>query len=339
MQGKGKSFKTGVRMKEVATRAGVSVMTVSRALSDPDKVSEETLKRVRAAVDDIRYVPNEVAGNLSSRRSKAVGLIVPSINNSLYSNTTQAISTALRDGGFHLMIAESGLSLENEELAITGFLAQRVCGLILHNTQHTARARELIAQIDVPTIEIGNLTEEPLDQCVSYSNFAAAKAMTVHLGRLGYRRIGFVSLALRNNDRALTRFQGYLAGIEELGLPQHQSQAIETESGLQGGADALKRLLATHPEIDAIFFAADVMAVGALLECQRRGWKVPSRVAIASFDDVDLLRHVVPTITTVRIPREEIGRRSAEMLMARLEGRSLPKVMNLGFEIIQREST
>lgn len=339
MQGNGKTIQTGVRMKEVAARAGVSVMTVSRALSDPLKVSEKTLKRVRAAVDDIRYVPNEMAGNLSSRRSTAVGLIVPSINNSLYSNTTQAISTTLRDRGFHLMIAESGLSLENEELAITSFLAQRVCGLILHNTQHTARARELIAQIDVPTIEIGNLTAEPLDQCVSYSNFAAAKAMTVHLGRLGYRRIGFVSLAPRNNDRARIRFEGYLAGIEELGLPQDPSRAIETESGLQGGADALKRLLATHPEIDAIFFAADVMAVGALFECQRRGWNVPSRVAIASFDDVDLLRHMVPTITTLRIPREEIGRKSAEMLIARLEGRSLPKVMNLGFDIIQREST
>jgi LacI family gluconate utilization system Gnt-I transcriptional repressor len=339
VQGNKKSVKTSVRMLDVAARAGVSVMTVSRALSDPDKVSKETLKRVRAAVDDVRYVPNEMAGNLSSRRSKAVGLIVPNINNSLYSSTIQAISTTLRERGFQLMIADSGLSLDDEELAITGFLAQRVCGLILHNTQHTARARELISQIDVPTIEIGNLTEEPLDQCVSYSNFAAAKAMTIHLGRLGYRRIGFVSLALRNNDRAQIRYHGYVAGIEDLGLPQDASLAIEAESGLQGGADALKRLLASHPKIDAIFFSADVMAVGALLECQRRGWKVPSRVAIASFDDLDLLRHVVPAITTLRIPREEIGRRSAEMLIARLEGRTTPKVMDLGFDIIQREST
>ena len=326
-------------MQDVAARAGVSVMTVSRALSDPDKVSQKTLERVRAAVNDIRYVPNEMAGNLSSRRSKAVGIIVPGINNSLYSNTIQATSTALRARGFHLMIADSGQSLENEELAITGFLAQRVCGLILHNTQHTARARALISQIDVPTIEIGSLTENPLDHCVSYSNFAAAKAMTVHLGRLGYRRIGFVSLAIKNNDRARERLQGYLAGIDELSLPRDAGLAIESESGLKGGADAIKRILELRPETDAIFFAADVMAVGALFECQRRGWKVPSRIALASFDDVDLLRHVVPTITTLRIPREEIGRKSAEMLMARLEGRSLPKVVDLGFEIIQREST
>lgn len=314
-------------------------MTVSRALSDPDKVSEKTLVRVRAAVNDIHYVPNEMAGNLSSRRSKAVGIIVPGINNSLYSNTIQATSTALRARGFHLMIADSGQSLENEELAITGFLAQRVCGLILHNTQHTARARDLILQIDVPTIEIGNLTDHPLNHCVSYSNLGAAKAMTVHLGRLGYRKIVFVSLPVKNNDRARERRDGYFAGIEELGQSQDAGAAIETESGLKGGADAIKRIMETRPDTDAIFFAADVMAVGALFECQRRGWKVPSRIALASFDDVDLLRHVVPTITSLRIPREEIGRRSGELLMAKLEGRVVPKVIDLGFEIIQREST
>jgi LacI family gluconate utilization system Gnt-I transcriptional repressor len=340
MQETNKGARADVRMQDVAARAGVSVMTVSRALSDPSKVSQKTLLRVQAAVNDIHYVPNELAGSLSSRRSTAVGLIVPSINNSLYSSTIQAVSATLRARGFHLMIAQSGLDLENEEQAITAFLAQRVCGLILHNTQHTPRARELISKIGVPTVEIGSAVEGPLDHCVSYSNVAAAKAMTVHLGRLGYRRIGFVSLDLKSNDRARQRLEGYFAGIRELGLPQDASLAVETESGFKGGADALGRLTKVHPSIDAIFFTADVMAVGALFECHRRGWKVPSRIAISSFDDVDLLRHVIPTITTLRIPREEIGQKSAEILMARLEGRStMPKIVDMGFDIIQREST
>ena len=115
--------KPGLRMKDVAARAGVSVMTVSRALSTPDKVSGETLRRVQAAVDAVLYVPNGLAGNLSSRKSKAVGVIVPGINNSLYSSMIEAVSTTLRERGFHLMIADSGLNLENEEKAITSFLA------------------------------------------------------------------------------------------------------------------------------------------------------------------------------------------------------------------------
>jgi LacI family gluconate utilization system Gnt-I transcriptional repressor len=332
--------KSGLRMKDVAARAGVSVMTVSRALSNPEKVSRETLRRVQTAVDAVLYVPNGLAGNLSSRKSKAVGVIVPGINNSLYSSMIESVAATLRTRGFHLMIADSGLSLENEEKAITLFLAQRVCGLILHNTQHTRRARNLISSIGVPTIEVGNLVERPIDVCVSYSNFDAAKAMTVHLGRLGYRRIAFVSLALNNNERARTRRDGFLAGIRELGLSENACLVMETESGLQGGADAIQRIAKTTPSIEAVFFSADVMAVGALLECQRRGWGVPSRFAISSFDDVDLLRHVSPAITTLLIPRAEIGRKSAELLLARVDNQpTLPKVIDLGFDIIQREST
>ena len=332
--------KPGLRMKDVAAKAGVSVMTVSRALSNPNKVSDETLRRVQTAVDDGLYVPNGLAGNLSSRKSKAVGVIVPGVNNSLYSSMIGAVSTTLSAHGFHLMIAASGLNPENEEKAITSFLAQRVCGLILHNTLHTRRSRNLISSIGVPTIEVGNLVEKPIDVCVSYSNFDAAKAMTIHLGRLGYRRIAFVSLALNNNERARERRDGFLAGIRELGIAEDACLTTEAESGLQGGADAIKRIAKEAPSIEAVFFSADVMAVGALLECQRRGWGVPSRFAIASFDDVDLLRHVSPTITTLLIPRAEIGRRSAELLVARVESRpTIPKVVDLGFDIVQREST
>jgi LacI family transcriptional regulator, gluconate utilization system Gnt-I transcriptional repressor len=115
---------------------------------------------------------------------------------------------------------------------------------------------------------------------------------------------------------------------------------LEAPAGFAEGADALVRLVQTHPDIDACFFAGDVLAVGALFECQRRGWAVPGRIAIASFDDLDLLRHTVPTVTTLRIPRQDIGRRSAELLVNRLRGASPQKVrIDVGFEIVQREST
>ncbi len=332
--------KSDVKMREVAALAGVSTMTVSRALRDPDSVSNETLGRVLSAIRNTGYVPNRLAGSLSSRRSNVVGLIVPGIRNSLYAATVQAISDVLRTSGHHLMITDSGLSLRDEEDAVTAYLEQRVCGLILHNTMHTARTATLIRAAGIPTIEIGRLVEQPLDMCVSYSNFAAAKTMTVHLGRLGYRRIGFVSLPQQENDRAAQRILGYHAGLEALGLPPEPTRVLESEGGFAGGQRALVSLLNTDPDIDAIFFSADVMAVGALFECQRRGWAVPGRVAIASFDDLDLLRHVVPSVTTLRIPRQELGQRSAELLLARLNQQpGLPRAVDLGFEIIQRDST
>jgi len=223
---------------------------------------------------------------------------------------------------------------------VSALLAQRVCGLVLHNTMHSRRVRDLVRKTGVPAIETGNLPADPLDMAVSYSNFEAARAMTLHLARLGYRKIGFVTLPLRDNDRSEERRRGYFTALQELGLPADPTLVLEAAGGFSEGADAVVRLVQAHPDLDAGFFAGDVLAVGALFECQRRGWAVPGRVAIASFDDLDLLRHAVPAVTTLRIPRQEIGRRSAELLVNRLHGAPAERIrIDVGFEIVQREST
>ncbi|HEY4249873.1 MAG TPA: LacI family DNA-binding transcriptional regulator [Roseomonas sp.] len=341
MAAKGGSPETGViRMRDVARAAQVSTMTVSRALKDPAKVSPEVLQRVSAAVQAIGYVPNKLAGSLSSSRSNVIGLIVPTIENSLFASTIQGIADVLRRHDHQLMITDCGYSAEAEEVAIRAFLAQRVAGLILHDTTHTPAAVAMIRRSGVPVVENGTLTPRPLDMVVSYSNHDAARAMTAHLLRLGYRRIGFVSLPLAANERSRDRRRGYLAAIEEAGLPADPRLVLEMPPGLASGAEALLRLVEGGGDPDAIFFAGDVLAIGAVLECARRGWPVPGKVAIAAFDNFDLLGHLVPPVTTLKLPRLEIGRRSAEMLLDRIAGRSGTAVaIDLRFEIIHREST
>lgn len=329
-----------LKMRDIARHAGVSPMTVSRALREPGSVSESMRRKVDAAVREFGYLPNRIAGSLSSSRSNIVGLVVPSIRNSLYAGMAQAVSDVLEANGLHLMIANSGHKLDDEEALVSAFLAQRVCGLVLHNTTHSRRVRQLVERSGVPVIETGNLPDEPLDMAVSYSNFEAARAMTLHLARLGYRKIGFVTLPVRDNDRSEERRRGYFAALAELGRPPDDSLVLEAAGGFSEGADALVRLVNAHPDLDAGFFAGEVLGVGALFECQRRGWAVPGRIAIASFDDVDLLRHAVPSVTTLRIPRQEIGRRSALLLVSRLQGAPADRIkVDLGFEIVQREST
>ncbi len=329
-----------VRIQDVARHAGVSPMTVSRALREPDKVSEAMRRRVEESVSAIGYLPNRIAGSLSSSRSNVVGLIVPSLRNSLFANTVQGISDVLRGAGHQLMIADSGYSLADEEAAIAAMLAQRVCALVLHNTRHTARAQALIERARVPVVEIGTLAAAPLDMNVSYSNVAAAKAMTLHLAQRGYRTIGLVTLPLADNDRSIERRAGYLEALAELGRDADPQLMLELPGGIGSGAEAVARLSALTPHADAIFFAGDVLAIGAVFECQRRGWDVPDRLAIASFDDVDTLRDMHPAVTSVRLPRHEIGRRSAEVLLDRVQGRAQEPVrIDLGFEIVQREST
>ena len=329
------------RMRDVANKAGVSPMTVSRVLSTPDRVSAEMRERVVKAVKEIGYLPNHLASSLSSNRSTTIGLIVPSIDNSIYTQTVKGLSDVIRRSGFQLMISECGYDPAEEEALIASLLTHRVSGLVLHNTEHTPQAEAMIRQSGVPVVENGNLPQRPLDMAVSYSNRAASYAMTMHLGRLGYRKIAFASLFASNNDRSRDRIAGYLDALKGLGQEPDERLMIETSRGLGAGAEAVARIIQSVPEADALFCAGDVLAAGALFECQRRGWTVPGRIAIASFDDVDLLRHLAPTVTTLRLPRYDIGKRSAQMLLSRIiDGADQLRgsVIDLKFEIIQRES-
>jgi LacI family gluconate utilization system Gnt-I transcriptional repressor len=328
-------------MRDVAKRAGVSTMTVSRALRNTGEVSDEMREKVLRIVQEIGYLPNHLASSLSSNRSTTIGLIVPSIDNSIYTQTIKALSDVLRRSGFQLMIAECGYDPSEEEELITNFLVHRVSGLVLHNTEHTPQAIAKINKSGVPVIENGNLPAAPLDMAVSYSKREAAYTMTLHLGRLGYKNIAFASLHSVHNDRSRDRLEGYRAALEKLGRKYDPRLVVETSRGLSGGAEAVARIIQTAPETDALFCAGDVLAVGALFECQKRGWDVPGRIALASFDDVDLLRHVSPSVTTLRLPRYEIGSRSAEMLLSRiLDGADHLRgnVVDLNFEVIQRDS-
>jgi LacI family gluconate utilization system Gnt-I transcriptional repressor len=326
-------------MRDVALAAGVSTMTVSRALSDPEKVSPEIRRRVEAAVASIGYVPNRLAGSLSSQNSRVIGLIVPSLENSLFAPTIQGVSEVLRRQGYQLMVADCGGRPEDEEALITAFLAQRVAGLVLHDTRHTPAARALLARAGLPVVETGTLTPDPIDMVVSYSNEEAARAMTLHLHRLGYRRIALVTLPAAGNDRSRARQAGYRAALAELGLAEAPGRMLEMPPGLPSGAEAVVRLV-EGAGTDAVFFAGDVLAIGAHLECQRRGWAVPGRVALAAFDNFEILGQMVPPVTTLRLPRAEIGKRAAEILLDRIQGRSGgPVRIDLRFEIIQRDST
>ncbi|MFM0513377.1 LacI family DNA-binding transcriptional regulator [Paraburkholderia sp. RL17-373-BIF-A] len=330
-----------VRMIDVARAANVSLMTVSRALKEPALLSEETRKLVLDTVRRVGYVPNHIASNLASARSNVVGQIVPSIQNSLYSHSIKGCADVLRTAGVQLLLADSGYSLEDEEALIDAFLAQRVCGLVLHNTVHTPRATQMIRAAGIPIVETGDLARTPIDMAVSYSNFNAAKEMTLYLAGRGYKSIGFVCLTTKNNMRARERLKGYHAALTALGRERNPGLVREVEGGLTSGAHAMVDMMQRAPEVDAIFFAGDVLAVGALFEAQRRNWKVPERIAIAGFDDLDILRHTVPRLTCLNLPRLEIGRRSAEALLQRMRSNepAVPTKLDLGFEIIQREST
>jgi LacI family gluconate utilization system Gnt-I transcriptional repressor len=325
-------------MLDVAQIADVSAMTVSRALRNPKVVSSETLKRIQQAVEKVGYLPNRVAGSLSSKQSNIVGLIVPSLRNSLFVETIQGVADTLSHE-YYLMIADSGYTLKGEEAAIVAFLSQKVCGIILHNTKHTPRTRKLIEEMGIPCVETGNLVKNPIDMSVGFSNHEAGFAMTEYLIRKGYKRIGFVCLPLKDNDRASERRRGYMDALIARGRAVDESIMLEAPPGLRSGGEALVTLVQKRRDVDAVFLTGDVLATGAVLEASRRGWKVPEYIAIAGSDDNELQENVLPPLTTIRFPRYEIGRSAAKLLLDRAQRRSTgPAVLDLSFQIMRRGS-
>ena len=174
---------------------------------------------------------------------------------------------------------------------------------------------------------------------VGVSNFDAAHAMTCSLIDKGYRRIGFVSTPVHGNDRLQQRRAGYAQALADRGHAYPQDLDVEVPITPQGGRDALALLTERDPAIDVIFCSSDTLAIGAVQECHRRGWRIPERLAVAGYGDMDLASQLFPTLTTVRVPRYAMGRRAADHLIARLNGdQTLPKIVSIGFEIVERES-
>jgi LacI family gluconate utilization system Gnt-I transcriptional repressor len=323
----------------VARVAGLSPITVSRALREPSKVSPEARRRIEAAVAQTGYVPDLVASSLTSRRTRLVGLVVPTITASIYASTVAGLSAVLRAERFEALIGDSGYTLEAEEQLVAAFLGRRADGIVLSNVAHSDATRRMLQRSRVPVVETGNLTADPIDMVVGFSNHAAAHAMMTHLVARGHRVIGFIGAATHANPQAADRRRAYEDCVSAHALARGPTLAVECASDLAAGARALLRIVERHPEATAIFAASEVRAMGALLECQRRGWKVPQRIAIAGFNDAGMGAFLVPALTTVRVPREEIGRRAATMILERLAGREPEsRVVDVGFDIAVRES-
>ncbi len=332
----------GATMAEVAELAGVTKMTVSRVLRQPEKVTPETRKRVAEAISRLGYVPNKVAGSLTAGTSGIVGAIVPTLRHSLFADTLEGIASVLAAAGLDLIVSSSAYRADNEESQIRAMLERRPDGLILTGLTHTGAARRLLRSFAIPVVETWETGDAPVDMVVGYSNREAARAMTGRLIGAGYRRIVFVNGPSHNNERARHRADGYAAAMREADLPPLPIHVVHDEDAIlpETGARALKTIHAGDPTVEAIFFTSDVFAVGAVQACGELGLSVPEDIGIAGFHDLEIGRVITPPLTTVHVPALEMGRRAGEMLLARLSG--VPDRVEreeLDFQILERAST
>jgi LacI family gluconate utilization system Gnt-I transcriptional repressor len=329
-------------MADIAALAGVTKMTVSRALREPDKVRPETRARVHAAARHVGYIPNRTAGSLTARSSGIVGVVVPTLRHSLFAETIEGITDVLAAAGVDLIVASSRYQTDAEEAQIRALLGRRPDAIVLTSLTHTRAARDLLRSAGIAVVETWESADEPIDMAVGFSNRDAAYAMTRELIRSGYRRIVFVNGPTAGNERARHRSEGYRAAMKEAGLAMNPVRTVRDVGEIlpETGARIVRKLVAEKPAVDAVFFTSDVYAVGAILECRKLGIAVPERMGIAGFHDLELGRVVAPSLTTVHVPALEIGREAGRMILARMKDAEteIPRA-DLPFRIVVREST
>jgi LacI family gluconate utilization system Gnt-I transcriptional repressor len=335
-----KRTRTGkIRLTEVAKLAGVSPITASRFFRNPDALSAAKRERVESAAKQLDYVPDLAARALASHRTEVIGVLIPSLTNNVFSDVLRGIYDAADGSRYSIQLANTRYSVLQEEKLLRIFQGQRPAGLIVTGINQTLESRRVLEQMQCPVAQIMEIGPDPVDMMVGFSHYDAAFAAISHLLAQGFRRIGF--LGARMDPRVQRRFEGYRAAMKAASLfePRLVVTTPSPTSTTLGGT-LFTDLLSRVPDLEAVFCINDDLALGVLFECQRRQISVPDRMAIVGFNDMEFMASAVPTLTSVRTNRYEMGRDAITMVTAAIEGkRPEQPVIDLGFELVVRQSS
>ncbi|MCQ3030888.1 LacI family DNA-binding transcriptional regulator [Pseudomonas phytophila] len=325
-------------LNEVARQAGVSPITASRALRGVSTVTPESVERVRAAALDLGYVANPAARALASSQSQTVVVLVPSLSNQLFIETLEAIQNVLRTRGLDVVIGNYHYSPEEEENLLRNHLVNRPRGLLLTGFDHTPALRQLLAASGVPCVHMMELDTVRGAYCVGFSQIQAGAEAARHLLGRGRKRLAYIAAQL--DPRVMQRGEGFRQVLEEQGLYDPALQVMTPQPSSIGlGGELFMQLMTQHPDVDGVFFCNDDLAQGAALEALRRGIEIPGRVSLVGFNDLPGSAHMVPRLTSIRTPREEVGQRAAQLLLGLIDGVAQKPQVDLGFELVVRESS
>ncbi|ABV95927.1 transcriptional regulator, LacI family (plasmid) [Dinoroseobacter shibae DFL 12 = DSM 16493] len=326
-------------LKHVAARAGVSLISASRVMRGAPNVSEALRAKVEAAAADLGYSRNRIAGSLRSQASDLIAVIVPSMSNHVFPPIVDGIDTALRGSRFRPVLGMTGYETSMEETILRDLLSWTPAAVILSGLEHSPGTRALLRRHDGPVIELLDTDAPPIDLSVGVSQAAAGRMMAAHLIDRGYSRIGFVGAWGGRDTRATKRQDALARAVAAAGLAPLAQHIADAPSSLCVGADALRALRRAHPELDAVVFANDDLALGALFACQSDGIAVPDTLALAGFNGLDMCQVITPRLTTIQTPRFEIGQQAGTLLRDRLSGKDTPPPAPLPLHLVAGETT
>jgi len=316
-------------LEEVAILAGVSKMTVSRALRGAPDVSAETRERVLQAAERLSYVGNRLALSLSSQRTNLVAVVVPSMTNIVFPEVLAGISSGLEGTGMQAVFGISDYDGAKERDIIRDMLSWQPSAIIITGLDQPVDTVRILQNSGIPVIQIMDLDGTPIDFNVGLSHGKAGEDMATALLAAGRRKFAYIGSALKKDLRAAKRKSGFERGLAAHGLALTMQLQDDNFSSVALGKHLTARMLDSTPDIDCIYYSNDDMAAGGLFACMERGLDVPATLQIAGFNGLEFAEALPARIATTKSPRRSIGEEAAKLVGAAMknESASLPKTI------------
>lgn len=325
-----------MKITDVANLAGVAPMTVSRVINTPDRVSPETAAKVRAAIERLGYMPNLVAGGLSSRRTRMIAAIVPTIASPMFNEPMRMFTELLGQSGYHVMLGLSGYQPGGEDELIRAILTRRPDGLLLTGARRAPDIQRLLSDARIPVVEIWDMSNAPTDVLVGFDHAEVGATVADFFHEAGHTRY---AMLVASDPRAAARQAGFASRVAHHGHRMVAERILPAPSSIDDGRVGLRAIAADLHERTALFCSSDLVAFGVMTEARMLGIAVPDQLAVCGFGDFEISRGSEPAFTTVQVDGADIGRIAAEQLIARINGGPSPIQVLMPFRIIARAST
>ncbi|MDO3387047.1 LacI family DNA-binding transcriptional regulator [Gilvimarinus sp. SDUM040013] len=335
-----KSSTKRATLADVAKVANVSAITVSRVINQPGKVSPELGQRVQEAIDMLGYIPNQSASSLASARSGVIGVSIPSLSNVVFNDVLRGIYDVAGASDYKVLLVDTHYSPLEEEKMVRTLLSQSPEAMIITGGDQTRACERMLAKAGMPVVQIMELLEQPLDMNVGFSHYQAGYDVALKMLATGCNQLGFVGA--RMDARVQQRMAGFVDALRAKNkLNQEYIVTTPEPSSIALGGELFRSLLsASSGAVDGIFCCNDDLALGALFESQRMNIKIPTEMSLCGFNDFETSAYVNPSLSSVHVPRYEMGVKAAEMIINVLNDKGVAdKTLDIGFEVILRQSS
>ncbi|NUN70181.1 MAG: LacI family DNA-binding transcriptional regulator [Bacteroidetes bacterium] len=305
---------------DVASKAGVSIATVSRVLNGSDKVKAKTREKVLAVINEMKYAPNPAARGLIMKKTEAIGLLLPDLHGEFFSEIIRGADEAVQQQGYHLIVSSSHND-PNEIEAALRFMRGRVDAIVLMSPQVNSEILLENLPKGLPIVLLNCRTDNTHYDTIVIDGYGGAKEMTNYLLDLGHRRIAVITGG-ENNLESEERLRGYRAAMTDRNFTPARTLEFTGNFTEISGYEAVKQILALKHHPTAIFAFNDSMAIGAIKALREEGLRIPSDISVCGFDDIPVGKYISPSLTSVHVPISDLGAMAINRVFDRLTKRT-----------------